>query len=222
MSEVLLAGIDLTRHYPAAEVEALRGVTLEVRAGESVAIMGPSGSGKSTLLSLLGALDTPTSGEVRILGKSVTARADRAEVRSKHLGFVFQSHHMIPALTLRENVEIPLHARGTPAAERRIAAAAALEAVGLAHRVDHAPTRVSGGERQRAAVARALVTNPQIILADEPTGSVDHLIGTQVLELLMTPVRERGAALIVVTHDPEVAAECDRTLRLRDGRLETD
>jgi predicted ABC-type transport system involved in lysophospholipase L1 biosynthesis ATPase subunit len=220
MSEVLLAGIDLKRHYAAAEVEALRGVSLEVRSGESVAIMGPSGSGKSTLLSLLGALDTPTGGEVRILGRSVTARSDRAEVRSRHLGFVFQSHHMIPAFTLRENVEIPLHARGTPAPARRAAAVAALESVGLGHRADHAPTRVSGGERQRAAVARALVTEPQILLADEPTGSVDGAIGRQVLDLLLKPVRERGAALVVVTHDPDVAARCDRTLRLRDGKLE--
>lgn len=218
--ERLVAAVDLVRHYPAAEVRALDGVTLEVCAGEAVAVMGPSGSGKSTLLALLGALDTPTSGEVRILDRSVTARADRAAMRAEHLGFVFQSHHMIPALTLRENVEIPLHARRISATDRRDAALAALDAVGLAGRASHLPSRVSGGERQRAAVARALVTNPRIILADEPTGSVDHVIGNQVLALLLHPVRERGAALIVVTHDPEVAAQCDRTLRLRDGRLE--
>ncbi len=221
-ADTLIAATDLTRHYPAAAVRALDGVSLAVHAGEAVAVMGPSGSGKSTLLSLLGALDTPTSGEVRILDRSVTARADRAAMRASHLGFIFQAHHMIPALTLRENVEIPLYTRHTTSAARRIAAIDALTAVGLAERADHLPSRVSGGERQRAAVARALVTEPQIILADEPTGSVDGAIGRQVLDLLLKPVRERGAALIVVTHDPDVAARCDRTLRLRDGKLETE
>ena len=219
MSEApLVDATDLARYYEGGAIRALDGVSLTVRAGEAVAVMGPSGSGKSSLLALLGALDTPTAGTVRLGGEDV-ARIDRAGVRSRLCGFVFQQHHMVAALTLAENVELPLMAHALPARERRARALAALERVALAHRAHHLPTRVSGGERQRAAVARALATEPRILLADEPTGSVDRALGAVVMDLLLAPVRAGHAALVVATHDPEIAARADRVLALRDGRV---
>ena len=217
--DALIEARGLVRHYDRGTVRALDGVSLTVRAGEAVAIMGPSGSGKTTLLALLGALDRPTAGEVLICGESMAGLRDRAAVRASRIGFVFQQHHMIPALSLRENVEIPLIAQRMAPRERRERALEALERVDLLNRADHTPTRVSGGERQRAAVARALATHPPILLADEPTGSVDRAIGNLVLDHLLAPVRTGAAALVVVTHDPDVAARTDRVLKLRDGKL---
>ncbi len=212
-------GESLVRVYDEGGVRALDGVSIAVGIGEAAAVVGPSGSGKTTLLALLGTLDRPTSGVVRVLGGDVSRTRDLARLRAETIGFAFQQHHMLPALTLVENVEIPLHGLGIPSRERRDRALRALEAVGLVERARHRPTRVSGGERQRAAVARALVTVPKVILADEPTGSVDSVTGAKIMDLLLAPVRRGEAALVVVTHNADVAARCDRLIRLRDGRV---
>ncbi|MCI0341603.1 MAG: ATP-binding cassette domain-containing protein [Planctomycetales bacterium] len=212
-------GESLVRVYDEGGVRALDGVSIAVPIGEAVAVVGPSGSGKTTLLALLGTLDRPTSGVVRVLGDDAARARARARLRAETIGFAFQQHHMLAALTLAENVEIPLHGLGVPARERRERALRALEAVGLADRARHRPTRVSGGERQRAAIARALVTAPRVILADEPTGSVDSGTGAKIMDLLLAPVRLGDAALVVVTHNADIAARCDRVIRLRDGRV---
>ena len=210
---------DLTKHYDAGTVRALRGVSVELFRGEFVAIVGPSGSGKSTFLNLVGTLDSPTSGRVVLDGEDV-ARARRIhEVRRRKVGFVFQFHNLIPNLTLLENVLVPLAGRRLDRAGRVRRATELLDRVGLADRRHHRANRVSGGERQRAAVARALVGGPPIVLADEPTGNLDTQAGERVMELLTGEQRERGALLVVVTHNLELAATADRRLSFRDGRV---
>jgi putative ABC transport system ATP-binding protein len=222
MSELAVAARDVVKHYEGGLVEALKGVTFEVKKGEVVAIMGPSGSGKSTLLHLLGALDRPTKGSIEIFGQDLARVPDLARLRAETLGFVFQLHHLIPNLTLRDNVSLPMYARGAGRAERRRKAADLLSRVGLAHRIDFLPVKISGGERQRAAIARALVNDPKVLLADEPTGSVDTKTGDGIVGLFRELHRERGMTLIVITHNEKLGEEFDRVLRIVDGRLASD
>lgn len=211
---------DLQMHYDQGLVRALDGVDLEVPRGEFLAIMGPSGSGKSTLLHLMGALDVPTAGSIQIMGQDLATVPDIDQLRSRTVGFVFQLHNLIPNLTLRENVAIPMFSRrGISRAQKHERAGELLELVGLGHRADFLPVKVSGGERQRAAIARALVNDPEIILADEPTGSVDAATGERLLELLREVQAERGATLILITHNAELASQADRTIHLLDGRV---
>jgi putative ABC transport system ATP-binding protein len=205
------------------EVAALRGVDLQVGVGESLAITGPSGSGKSTLLSLLGCLDRPSFGEYRLGERSVGALDDHAlsRLRNRTIGFVFQAFHLIPELTILENVETPLLYGGVPPAEWRARALRCLEKVGLGHRAGHRPAELSGGEAQRAAVARALVMEPPVLLADEPTGNLDSVTGEEIAGLL-AGLHGEGRTVIVVTHNEALARRARRVVRLRDGRIESE
>jgi putative ABC transport system ATP-binding protein len=214
----ILRADDLTRVYPDGDVHALRGVSLAVARGESVAITGPSGCGKSTLLHLLGGLDRSTSGEVFFEGTSLRA-LDADAFRAHRVGFVFQSFHLLPTLSALENVQVPMFEAPWPRRERVTRAARLLDEVGLGHRRQHIPSRLSVGERQRVAIARALANEPTLVLADEPTGNLDSVAQTEVLDLLARLRRERSLTLILVTHSPEVAASADRVIRLRDGRV---
>ena len=213
---------DVVREYDNGLVQALRGVSFTIEQGDYAAIIGPSGSGKSTLLHLIGALDHPTRGEVRILGENLREVRSLDQLRAKTLGFVFQLHHLIPNLPLWENVTLPALPLGLSRRERRKRAVDLLGRVGLDHRVDFLPVKCSGGERQRAAVARALINDPQILLADEPTGSVDTETGQQILSLFEDFARERGRTRIVITHNRQIAAEAERVLRIVDGKLVED
>ena len=211
--------------YPrgSSEVAALQDVTLRVRAGESVAVMGPSGSGKSTLLSILGCLDRPSRGRYTLDGVAVSDMGDQAlsRLRNRRIGFVFQSFHLIPQLTVVENVETPLLYGPVPMGQWRARALRCLEKVGLAHRALHRPAELSGGEAQRAAIARALVCEPALLLADEPTGNLDSATGEEIAALLGALHRE-GRTLVVVTHNERLAGRARRVVRLRDGRVESE
>ncbi len=202
-----------------AEVRALDGLNLRVERGEFVAVMGPSGSGKSTLLHILGALDRPTSGEVWVDGQNLASVRDLDTFRARTVGFVFQMHNLIPTLTARENVEVPMMGQPVGRRERRQRAEELLERVGLKDRMNHLPSQLSGGERQRVAIARALANRPAIILADEPTGNLDSQSGAEVVALLRQLNRDLGTTVILVTHDPAVARRADRILLMRDGRI---
>lgn len=206
---------------PAVQVHALRGVTFSVDRGDYVAIVGTSGSGKSTLLNLLGALDRPTSGTVRYDGRDVAEMddAELAELRNGAIGFVFQSFHLLPRLTALDNVQLPLVYRRTTPRERRDRAQAALAAVGLADRVAHRPPELSGGQQQRVAIARALVTEPPLLLADEPTGNLDTATGEDIMGLLEGLHRDRDVAVVVITHEREIARRAQRRIELRDGAV---
>jgi putative ABC transport system ATP-binding protein len=218
----VLAARDLRKDYPIGGeiVHALRGVSLTVCSGEYVAIVGPSGSGKSTLLQLLGGIDTPSSGSVEVLGTRLDRLPDRelTRLRLLRLGFVFQRFHLLPVLTARENVELPLAEAGVRAAERRARALELLDYVGLAARAGHRATQLSGGEMQRVAIARALANRPAVLLADEPTGELDAATGHEILELFGRLNRD-GATLVVVTHDERLAREARRTVSMLDGRI---
>ena len=197
-------------------------MSFRVEAGELLAVVGPSGSGKTTLLGLLAGLDRPTSGSVLLEGRDLggLSEDDRARLRRERVGFVFQSFHLLPSLTARENVQVPLDLRGDPRAGAR--ALALLDRVGLAHRAHHFPAQLSGGEQQRVALARAFVHEPRILFADEPTGNLDAATGSAIVELMAELNAERATTLVLVTHDPAVAGRARRTLRLADGRLVAD
>lgn len=221
MSSALLELRDVTRSFPGPpEVQALKGVNLEVGRGDYVSIVGPSGSGKSTMLNILGLLDRPTVGEYRIddIVTGTLSENERSAVRARRIGFVFQSFHLMARRTVLDNVMMPMLYSGVPRAEREDRAIATLERVGLGHRTKFLPTTLSGGERQRVAVARAVVSTPSVLLADEPTGNLDAVTSDEVLGLF-DDLRADGLTLIVITHDPLVAARADRRVRIADGRL---
>jgi putative ABC transport system ATP-binding protein len=219
-----LCRVERTHALGEVQVRALDGVDLVVHEGEGLAITGPSGGGKSSLLNLLGLLDRPSAGTYRFAGQDVQALAPRAlaRLRGRSIGFVFQQFHLLPHLDALENVALPLRYDHPGAAEVRRRAAAALEAVGLSDRASHKPAQLSGGQCQRVAIARALVGQPRLLLADEPTGALDSANGARVLELMLDLHRHRGMTLIVVTHDPAIAARLPRQVTLRDGRVQAD
>ncbi|HEX3793735.1 MAG TPA: ABC transporter ATP-binding protein [Acidimicrobiales bacterium] len=218
-----LGGVTKVYNTGTISVAALRGVSLSIRAGEYVAIIGPSGSGKSTLMHILGCLDTPTTGNYKLAGENVSAMSEAALalVRNRRIGFVFQQFNLLASMTAWQNVELPLAYAGVPRSERKERAMAALAKVGLAGRVQHRPGELSGGQQQRVAVARALVTEPDLILADEPTGNLDSASASDVLGL-MDELHEAGRTLVLITHDAEVASASGRVVAIRDGLLTDD
>jgi putative ABC transport system ATP-binding protein len=222
---VVIRTEDLWKTYEmgAEKVHALRGVNLEIRKGEYVAVMGPSGSGKSTLMNLIGCLDTPSSGRYYLAGRLVSELDDDelAYIRNKEIGFVFQTFNLLPRATSLHNVELPLIYNGTPSEERIERAKQALAQVDLADRMSHRPNELSGGQRQRVAIARALVNRPSILLADEPTGNLDSQTGEEIMNLFAR-LHQQGNTIIVVTHEPDIALRAHRVVRVRDGKVEWD
>jgi len=218
-----LAGVRKTYRTGSLEFEALRGVDIGIDEGEYVAVIGPSGSGKSTLMHLLGCLDVPSEGSYHLAGEDVStmSEAQLAEVRNRRIGFVFQQFHLLSSLSARRNVELPLVYAGVPRHERRTRAEAALERVGLGDRLDNKPGELSGGQQQRVAVARALVSEPVLILADEPTGNLDSTSAADVLDLL-DELHASGRTIVLITHDHDVAARSGRRLVIRDGQITSD
>ena len=217
---VLVSGVDLHKTYDAGRVRVLSGVSLEVHAGEMVALWGASGSGKSTLLHLLGGLDVPDSGELTICGLDPRDETHRLEMRRRHVGFVFQLHNLIPDLTVEENLRVPALAAGTAHVATMARVRELAESVGIAHRLKHRIQDISGGERQRTAICRALMNSPRLILADEPTGSLDEETGDTVFGLLQQLVKENGLTVVLATHERRFAEQCDRMLHVRQGRIE--
>jgi ABC-type lipoprotein export system ATPase subunit len=224
MTEELIRTTNLTKLYGAGEtaVRALDGVNLSVARGELLAVMGPSGCGKSTLLNMLGALDQPTAGEIRVAGENLARLKHVDDFRARMVGFVFQLHNLLPTLTALENVEVPMQGRVAGAGERRKRATTLLQTVGLGERLSALPGQLSGGQRQRVAVARALANSPALLLADEPTGSLDSQSGEEILALLADLNRSRGATIVVVTHDRRVAQATQRIVRMKDGQIISD
>jgi putative ABC transport system ATP-binding protein len=225
MTEPVIVAESLVKTYQMGDmqVHALRGLTMSIERGEVVAIVGPSGSGKSTLMNILGCLDRPTSGAYTLDGETVAGLNDDqlADIRNRKVGFVFQSFNLLSRQSALSNVELPLRYAGLIEG-RRERARQSLIAVGLEDRIDHRPYELSGGQQQRVAVARALVNNPAIIMADEPTGNLDSKVGQEIMDLLLNLNRERGTTLIIVTHDPRIAAQAQRTIHVRDGVVESN
>ena len=226
MTDWVVDAKDITKVYQMGEVEvhALRGLSVQIAPGEILSIMGPSGSGKSTLMNILGCLDRPTSGEYILNGESVANMTDDqlADIRNRGVGFVFQSFNLLPRSTALANVELPMRYSALNGRDRKQVAREALEAVGLGDRIHHRPNELSGGQMQRVAIARSLVNNPSIIMADEPTGNLDSQSGDEIMGLLKRLNEERGTTLIIVTHDPEIADLTNRVISIRDGRIEED
>ncbi len=225
MTDTVIRIRDLTRHYDMGgeTIHALRGVSLEIRRNDYVAIMGPSGSGKSTMMNMLGCLDTPSTGEYWLNGQEVSRLSDDAlaRVRNSEIGFVFQTFNLLPRATALHNVELPLVYSGTTGRERRDRAVEALTRVGLADRMGHRPNELSGGQRQRVAIARALVNRPSILLADEPTGNLDSTTSEEIMQVF-GQLHAEGQTVVMVTHEPDIAAHAERVVVLRDGRVESD
>ncbi len=225
LPDVVILTHKLTREYDMGSetVRALRGVSIQIRKNEYVAVMGPSGSGKSTLMNLVGCLDTPTSGEYWLNSQKVSDLVDDelARIRNKEIGFVFQTFNLLPRADALHNVELPLIYAGLGAKERRARAAQALERVGLGDRMDHRPNELSGGQRQRVAIARALVNDPSILLADEPTGNLDSTTGLEIMALFRE-LHDAGQTVVMVTHEQDIAAQAARVITLRDGLVATD
>jgi putative ABC transport system ATP-binding protein len=225
VSHLVIQLVDLHREYlmGSERIHALRGVSLEIRQNEYVAIMGPSGSGKSTMMNTLGCLDTPTSGEYWLNGQEVSRMPDDAlaRVRNREIGFVFQTFNLLPRATALQNVELPLVYAGVGGKARREKARLALERVGLGNRMDHRPNELSGGQRQRVAIARALVNEPSILLADEPTGNLDSTTSADVMRVF-DRLHGQGQTIVVVTHEADIAAHAQRVVTLRDGRIASD
>jgi ABC-type lipoprotein export system ATPase subunit len=210
----------VSKAFDSGRITALADVSLDLRAGEFVSIVGPSGCGKSTLLNLIGALDAPDTGRISVGGIDLHELGDRAEYRAATVGFVFQFHYLIATLNARENVQVPMIGRGLHRRERAHKADELLDACQILHRASAQPSTLSGGERQRVAIARALANDPRLLLADEPTGALDSVTGAQIVELLLRLRAERGMTIVLVTNDDQVAGAADRTLRIRDGRIE--
>ena len=228
MAEPLIRVVDLKRSYALGDVtvHALRGVSLDIATGSFIAVVGASGSGKSTLMNILGLLDRPTSGHYFLDGEDVSGfdRDRRAELRNKKIGFVFQNFSLLPRTTALENVELPLlyNGRGHRPAERHAKAMSLLQAVGLAERAHHTPNQLSGGQQQRVAIARSLVNDPELILADEPTGNLDSRTSVEIMEILQRLNRERGITVLLITHEHDIAEYATRVVTVRDGRILTD
>lgn len=220
---IRLTAITRTFHMGDQAVYALNNIDLHIASGEYVSIMGPSGSGKSTLLNIIGLLDKPDSGRYELDNRLITdlSETEQAQIRREKIGFVFQSFHLVPRLTAAENIELPLILNGMPSAQRQIHVNAALQAFELSPRAHHRPAELSGGQRQRVAIARATIMQPSVILADEPTGNLDHQIGAEVM-LLLENLHHNGTTLIVVTHDRELGARAHRQIGMRDGKILTD
>jgi putative ABC transport system ATP-binding protein len=214
--------IELKKEYDDGQVQALRGVDFRIDQGEFVAIVGPSGSGKSTLLQMLGALDQPSSGELRYRGTSLAKYGDLASYRAHEIGFIFQAFHLLPAFTALENVQVPMFETPRSAAERKNRAVELLEAVGLEARQNHFPSKLSGGERQRVAIARSLANGATVLLADEPTGNLDTKNAEMILELIVNLRRDQNFTLVLVTHDMGIARQAARLISMKDGRVASD
>jgi len=224
--ESAITARDIHKHFlmGGEPLEVLRGIDLDIAHGEVVCLQGPSGSGKSTLLNLIGALDRPSTGRITVDGIELESMSDEdaARYRREKVGFVFQSFNLVPTLTAEENVMLPLIFGGVDVEERKRRATEALDHVGLSHRTGHRPTELSGGEQQRAAIARAIVGKPSVVLADEPTGNLDTATGEQILDLLTEMNRKSGQTFLITSHDAEVASRADRIVHIRDGRIEDD
>ena len=212
----------LQKEFDDGRVKALRGVDLRIEQGEFVAITGPSGCGKTTLLQMLGALDLPSAGSLRYRGESLAEMADTAAYRAKEIGIIFQAFHLLPTFTAVENVQLPMFETDRPLTQRRERAIELLKSVGLEHRLDHFPTKLSGGERQRVAIARSMANSPSVLLADEPTGNLDSENAHHILDLIVRVHREKNMTLVLVTHDPSIAARASRTIHMMDGHIITD
>ena len=226
MEDTVIQAEGLTKVYRMGEVEvqALRGLTLQVKRGEALAIMGPSGSGKSTLMSILGCLDRPSGGKYVLDGEQVSGLTDDqlADIRNRKIGFIFQSFNLLQRTSALDNVELPISYSNRSTNDGRDRAANALKAVGLGNRMKHRPAELSGGEQQRVAIARALVNEPAILMADEPTGNLDSKAGQEIMDLLLSFNRDRNTTLLIITHDPRIAAQAQHTIKIRDGVIEED